>query len=138
MKDYYLSQSYGEVKQSNAAIDRAGSICGTAKFTMRDTLIPLRSNRLLGFVRRHHSAAPDRSTLILSFNVATAAGRCNLPSHQLSLPARGSQHSRLSSTQQKILPDEDSRLQFQYLSHSIQQKPNARINPPEASALHAR
>jgi len=48
---------------------------------------------LLGFVRLSHSALPDLSTLILSFNAPRAAWRFNSPKHQLSILARGSQHS---------------------------------------------
>jgi hypothetical protein len=47
----------------------------------------LRLNELLGFVRRHHSAMPDRSMLILSLNAPTAAWRFNAP-YQSTLNSR--------------------------------------------------
>jgi hypothetical protein len=37
----------GKRQAPNAAIDRAGSICGMAKLMITGTLIPLRSNELL-------------------------------------------------------------------------------------------
>jgi hypothetical protein len=43
----------------NAGIDPPGDNCGTDKFSMKAKLIPVGSNRLLGFVRRNHAALPE-------------------------------------------------------------------------------
>jgi hypothetical protein len=50
-------------------------------------------------VRRCHAALPEISTLILLFNVFSAAWRCNSPYHQRSILAHGSEHSSNVSTQ---------------------------------------
>jgi hypothetical protein len=56
---------------------------------------------LLGFARRNHSASPEPSRLILSFNEPTATWRFYLRLHQHSILARGSQHPSSISTQDK-------------------------------------
>ena len=58
---------------SNAGIDAAGIIRGTAKLTMTSELIPLASNELLGFVGYRYPAHLGLSSLILSFNTPDAA-----------------------------------------------------------------
>jgi hypothetical protein len=96
---------------------------------MTAKLIPLRLNELLGFVRRCHSASPEPLTLILLSNVATAAWRFKSTEHSLATLARGSQHSSSISTQGnfRFVKAQDSLIQF--LSHIIQQKPNAAVDP---------
>jgi hypothetical protein len=44
---------------------------------MKDKLIPLALNELLGFVHLSHSALPDHAALILSFISPDAARRFN-------------------------------------------------------------
>jgi hypothetical protein len=57
-------------------------------------------NELLDFVRRDHSASPDLSRLFLAFNMPIAAWRFNLLVRQLSMAARGSEHSTSISPQE--------------------------------------
>ena len=58
-------------------------------------------NELLGFVHRCHSAFPEPSMLILSFNAHSVGWRFNSQEHQRSILARGSQHSSIITTQYK-------------------------------------
>ena len=80
---------------------------------MKATLFALAFNELLGFVRLNHSAFPQPSMLILSFDVTSAAWRFILPKPQRLLSVRGSEHSGSVSLQDNLSLGKDSGLLFQ-------------------------
>jgi len=68
--------SFSKSQAPNARINRAAQDETSLQVSrMKATLVPLRFNELLGFVRRCHSVSSGHSTLNLSFHIPTAAWR---------------------------------------------------------------
>src|SRR5215217_6886004 len=94
---------------------------------MRAALFALRSNDLLGFVRRNRSAFPEPSVFQQRVAFPTPPGASTIRSSALTSGARlAPSKIHHHATNPRSIEVQVS--QFDVLSHSIQQKPNARIN----------